>query len=322
MQSFENFNKTKKDYTETKKVRSDDMTVKGRELKELLKKDEAVVAPGAFDAISARLIERVGFPAVYMTGYGVAGSLIGKPDIGLISLREMAQQAENIASSISIPLIADADNGYGNELNVARTVELYERAGIAALQIEDQVSPKKCGHMENKSIITFDEAVNKVRAAVRSRSDSNTLIIARTDARAVQGVNEALRRCHAFAEEGADIVFFEAPQSVEELELVARELKGVTLMANMVETGKTPLLTKEELNQLGYKFIIWPITTLLSAVKAMEDSLELLNNNGISKPSEKLYTFNQYTDLIGLGEHIRLAEQLRAKNPSDILARN
>jgi 2,3-dimethylmalate lyase len=298
------------------------MTVKGKELKELLKKDEAVVAPGAFDAISARLIEKVGFPAVYMTGYGVAGSLIGKPDIGLISLREMAQQAENIASSISVPLIADADNGYGNELNVARTVELYERAGVAALQIEDQVSPKKCGHMENKSIITFDEAVSKVRAAVRSRSDSNTLIIARTDARAVEGVEEALRRCTAFAEEGADIVFFEAPQSVEELELVARELKGVTLMANMVETGKTPLLTKEELNQLGYKFIIWPITTLLSAVKAMEDALGLLHTNGISKPSEKLYTFNQYTDLIGLGEHIRLAEELRAKNPSGIFARN
>jgi 2,3-dimethylmalate lyase len=298
------------------------MTVKGKELKELLKKDEAVVAPGAFDAISARLIEKVGFSAVYMTGYGIAGSLIGKPDIGLISLREMAQQAENIASAISVPLIADADNGYGNELNVARTVELYERAGVAALQIEDQVSPKKCGHMENKSIITFDEAVTKVRAAVRSRSDSNTLIIARTDARAVEGVDEALRRCTAFAEEGADIVFFEAPQSVEELELVARELKGVTLMANMVETGKTPLLTKEELNQLGYKFIIWPITTLLSAVKAMEDALVLLNNNGISKPSEKLYTFNQYTDLIGLGNHIRLADELKAKNPADILARN
>ncbi len=296
------------------------MTVKGKELKELLKKDEAVVAPGAFDAISARLIEKVGFPAVYMTGYGIAGSLIGKPDIGLISLREMAQQAENIASSINVPLIADADNGYGNELNVARTVELYERAGVAALQIEDQVSPKKCGHMENKSIITLDEAVNKVRAAVRSRSDSNTLIIARTDARAVEGVDEALRRCTAFAEEGADIVFFEAPQSVEELELVARELKGVTLMANMVETGKTPLLTKEELNQLGYKFIIWPITTLLSAVKAMEDALVLLNNNGISKPSEKLYTFNQYTDLIGLDKHIRLADELKAKNPSNILA--
>lgn len=298
------------------------MTIKGKELRELLKKDEAVVAPGAFDAISARLIEKVGFPAVYMTGYGVAGSLIGRPDIGLISLREMAQQAENIASSINVPLIADADNGYGNELNVARTIELYERAGVAAIQIEDQVSPKKCGHMENKSIISYEEAVQKVRAATRSRSDSDTLIIARTDARAVEGIDEALRRCTAFAEEGADIVFFEAPQTIEELELVARELKGVTLMANMVETGKTPLLSKEELNSLGYKFIIWPITTLLSSVKAMEDSLNLLISNGISRPSEKQYTFNEYTELIGLDEQLRLSNELISKNPESFVTRN
>lgn len=286
------------------------MSNKGKELKDLLQKDEAVIAPGAYDAISAKLIEKVGFSAVYMTGYGVAGSLIGRPDIGLISLREMAQQAENLVLSIDVPLIADADNGYGNELNVARTVELYEKAGVAAIQLEDQVSPKKCGHMDNKSIIPYDEAVKKVRAATRARSDSNTLIIARTDARAVEGIDDALRRCFAFAEEGADIIFFEAPQSVEEIELVANELKGVTLMANMVETGKTPLLTARELNSLGYKLIIWPITTLLSGLKAMEESLRELIANGISKPSNKKYTFHQYTDLIGLNEQLQLSNLL------------
>src|SRR5699024_4666846 len=154
------------------------------------------------------------------------------PDIGLISLKEMAQQAENIASSINIPLIADADNGYGNELNISRTIELYEKAGVEAIQIEDQISPKKCGHMENKEIVPFEEAIKKVRSAVRARSNKETLIIARTDARAVKGKEEALKRSLAFAEEGADLIFYEAPQSKEEMIMVANELKGVTLVAN------------------------------------------------------------------------------------------
>jgi len=281
-----------------------------KNLASLLQGDEAILAPGAYDSISAKMIEKVGFPAVYMTGFGVSGSLIGKPDIGLISLKEMAQQAENIASSINIPLIADADNGYGNELNISRTIELYEKAGVEAIQIEDQISPKKCGHMENKEIVPFEEAIKKVRAAVRARSNKETLIIARTDARAVKGKEEALKRSLAFAEEGADLIFYEAPQSKEEMIMVANELKGVTLVANMVETGKTPLLSQKELNDLGYKLIIWPITALLSSVKAMETSLNDLYQHGVSQQSNEKYTFNEYTDFIGLNEFAEFSNKL------------
>lgn len=267
-----------------------------KNLASLLQEEGAILAPGAYDSISAKMIEKVGFPAVYMTGFGVSGSLIGKPDIGLISLKEMAQQAENIAGSINIPLIADADNGYGNELNISRTIELYEKAGVEAIQIEDQISPKKCGHMENKEIVPYEEAIKKVRSAVRTRSRKETLIIARTDARAVQGKNEALKRSLAFAEEGADLIFYEAPQSKEEMIMVANELKGVPLVANMVETGKTPLLSQKELSDLGYKLVIWPITALLSSVKSMETSLNELYQRGVSQPSNEKYSFNEYTD--------------------------
>lgn len=284
------------------------------QLRKLLQENQPIIAPGAYDAFSAMMIEKAGFSAVYMTGYGISASLLGKPDIGLISLKEMAQQAENIASAINVPLIADADNGYGNELNVARTVEMYERAGVAAIQIEDQVSPKKCGHMSNKSIVPFKEAVQKVRAAVRARSNPDTIIIARTDARGVVGVEEALKRCKAFAEEGADVLFFEAPRTEEEIRLVAEELKGQVLLANMVEGGATPIIPSEELYKLGYKIIIYPITAFLNAAWAMQRGLNSLKEKGYSTPKDTVFTWGELTELIGLSKYNRLAEELRGED--------
>lgn len=286
------------------------MLNKPKNLRDLLNVDSPILAPGAYDALSAKVVEQVGFNAVYMTGYGVSASLLGKPDLGLISLKEMADQASNIANSINIPLIADADNGYGNELNMARTIELYERAGVSAIQIEDQESPKKCGHMANKSIISFQEAVQKVRAAVRSKSNKDTVIIARTDANAVEGFDEALRRSLAFVEEGADIIFFEAPESIEEVEKVGKELNGIPLVANMVEGGKTPIMSSDELYDLGYKIIIYPITGLLSGIHAMRNSLYSLKSKGYSSPEQTKLTWPELTEINHTSEYIELSKKL------------
>lgn len=263
-----------------------------------------VVAPGAYDCVSAMMIEKVGFSAVYMTGYGVSASRIGRPDLGLITQTEMVDQVANMTSSVSIPVIADADTGYGNELNVERTVHLYERANVAALQIEDQVTPKKCGHMENKEVVSRADAVRKLRAAVRAKSNPDTMIIARTDARAVLGLPEAIERAKMFAQEGADILFIDAPQSLNELETIGKELGDHLLMVNMTETGKTPVLSNDELKQLGFRFIIWPITALLSGVKAMEYALMNLHNEGKSGFSlDQFYSFEQFLELIRLGDY-------------------
>lgn len=284
---------------------------KAKKLRELLESNNGpIVAPGSYDVVSALAVQKAGFEAVYMTGYGVSASLIGRPDLGLISLKEMADHAYNIANTISVPLIADADNGYGNELNMARTIELFERAGVAAIQIEDQVSPKKCGHFSDKSVVPFDEAVQKVRTAVRARKNPDTVIIARTDARSVLGIDEALKRCKAFAEEGADVLFFEAPESEEEIRLVAHELKGYPLLANMVEGGRTPLMNSDELYELGYKIIIYPITALLSGVNAMDIALNNLKNNRISTPDNTTMTWPLMSQFIGLDDYKNLAKEL------------
>lgn len=284
---------------------------KAKRLRELLESDKGpIIAPGSYDVVSALAVQKAGFDAVYMTGYGVSASLIGRPDLGLISLKEMADHAYNIANTISVPLIADADNGYGNELNMERTIELFEKAGVSAIQIEDQVSPKKCGHFADKQVISFEESVQKVRAAVRARKNPDTVIIARTDARAVIGIEEAIRRCKAFAAEGADVLFFEAPETEEEIRLVAKELKGYPLLANMVEGGRTPLMNSQELYELGYKIIIYPITALLSGVNAMDIALNNLKNDGISTPDNTIMTWPLMSKFIGLDDYKERATQL------------
>jgi 2,3-dimethylmalate lyase len=248
-------------------------------LRRMLNEPGIIVAPGAYDGISARLIERHGFKAVYMTGAGTAASALGQADLGLTTLTEMATHAAHIASCISVPLIADADTGYGNPLNVIRTVREYERAGVAALHLEDQVFPKKCGHIAGKAVIPMKEFAEKIRAAAENRTDPDFIIIARTDARAVNGIDDAIERGLRYREAGADVIFVEAPTSREEIERVAREIKA-PLLSNQVPGGKTPGLTVTELEKLGYKIVIFPVVSLMSATLAIESALTKLKERG------------------------------------------
>jgi len=273
-------------------------------LRELLVQRDLLVAPGAYDALSARLIAQTGFPAVYMTGFGTAASVLGQPDVGLLTMSEMVSCAAALAAVVGDrPLIADADTGYGNPINVRRTVREYERAGVAAIHIEDQVWPKKCGHMEGKQVIPADEMVQKIRAAVDARQDPDFVIIARTDANAVYGLEDALRRGRAYREAGADVIFIEAPRSIEELRAIAQAFPDVPLLYNWAESGKTPLLPLEEIHALGFKLVIFPVSMLFAATQALLDLLEALKQGQTSLAfAERMVTFSQFTDQIGLPE--------------------
>ncbi len=273
-------------------------------LRELLVQRDLLVAPGAYDALSARLIAQTGFPAVYMTGFGTAASVLGQPDVGLLTMSEMVSCAAALAAVVGDrPLIADADTGYGNPINVRRTVREYERAGVAAIHIEDQVWPKKCGHMEGKQVIPVDEMVQKIRAAVDARQDPDFVIIARTDANAVYGLEDALRRGRAYRDAGADVIFIEAPRSIEELRAIAQAFPDVPLLYNWAESGKTPLLPLEEIHALGFKLVIFPVSMLFAATQALLDLLEALKQGQTSLAfAERMVTFSQFTDQIGLPE--------------------
>jgi carboxyvinyl-carboxyphosphonate phosphorylmutase len=248
-------------------------------LRTLLAEPGILVAPGAYDGFSARLIEAAGFRAVYMTGAGTAASHLGQPDLGLTTLTEMATHAAHLASCVSLPLIADADTGYGNALNVVRTVREYERAGVAGLHLEDQVAPKKCGHIAGKQVIPAKEFSDKIRAASEYRTDADLVIIARTDARAVTGLDDAIERANLYAEAGADMIFLEAPQSQDEMARIARDVKA-PLLANMVPGGKTPDLDVADLERLGYRMVIFPAVCMSAAVLAIEDALAKLRQSG------------------------------------------
>ena len=273
-------------------------------LRELLVQRDLLVAPGAYDALSARLIAQAGFPAVYMTGFGTAASVLGQPDVGLLTMSEMVSRAAALAAVVGDrPLIADADTGYGNPINVRRTVREYEQAGVAAIHIEDQVWPKKCGHMEGKQVIPVDEMVQKIRAAVDARQDPDFVLIARTDANAVYGIEDALRRGRAYREAGADVIFIEAPRSIEELRAIAQAFPDVPLLYNWAESGKTPLLPLEEIHALGFKLVIFPVSMLFAATQALLDLLEALKQGRTSLAfAERMVTFSQFTDQIGLPE--------------------
>jgi len=273
-------------------------------LRELLAGPDLDVVPGAYDALSARLIAQAGFPAVYMTGFGTAASVLGQPDVGLLTMSEMLSRAAALAAVIGdLPLIADADTGYGNPINVRRTIREYERTGVAGVHIEDQVWPKKCGHMEGKQVIPMDEMVQKVRAAVDARQDPDFVIIARTDAIAVYGLEDALRRGQAYHEAGADIVFIEAPRSSEELRAIKLAFSDVPLLFNWAESGKTPLLSLDEIRSLGFKLVIFPVSMLFAATHAMLSLLEVLKRGETPTPfAEQMVTFSQFTDAVGLPE--------------------
>jgi carboxyvinyl-carboxyphosphonate phosphorylmutase len=254
-------------------------------LRQMLAAPGLIVAPGAYDGISARLIEAAGFRAVYMTGAGTAASHLGQPDLGLATLTEMANHAGHLASCVSLPIIADADTGYGNALNVVRTVREYERAGVAGLHIEDQVAPKKCGHIAGKQVISAKEFAEKVRAAAEHRTDPDFVIIARTDARAVTSLDDAIERGNLYAEAGADVIFVEAPQSEDEIHRVAREVRA-PLLANMVAGGRTPAVKVSELERLGFKIAIFPAVCMGAAIPAMERALAHLKDRETDWPDE------------------------------------
>jgi 2,3-dimethylmalate lyase len=274
-----------------------------RSLREMISGADPVLAPGAFDSLSARLIEQAGFEAVYMTGFGTSAALLGRPDIGLLSFGEMVDNARRIAHAVEVPVIADADNGYGNPINVIRTVQEYEAAGVSAIHIEDQVAPKKCGHMEGKQVIDAGEMVEKVHAAVEARRSEDFLIIARTDARAVEGLDAALNRARRYSEAGADALFVEAPESEKEILAIAEAFADVPLLFNWLEGGKTPPVSLERLAEAGFRLIIFPLATLLASSRAMRAVLSQMRADGSPiGVMDQLLGFDDFLELIGLPE--------------------
>jgi 2,3-dimethylmalate lyase len=285
-------------------------------LRVLLDSGQTIVAPGAFDSLSARLVEEAGFPAVYMTGFGTSAALLGRPDVGLLTMTEMAGNAGRIAECVDIPVIADADTGYGNPLNVIRTVGAYEAAGVAGIHIEDQVAPKKCGHLEGKQVIPAEEMVQKIRAAVEARAQPEFVIIARTDARATEGLERALQRGRMYREAGADVLFIEALTSEAEAEEAARAFPGVPLLFNWAEGGKTPPISLDRLRELGYRIVIFPLSTLLAATGAMRRILQEIARAGTPAAAiRELPTFGEFVDFIGLPQ-VHQAEQRYAVTPA------
>ncbi len=284
------------------------MSNPAEKLRELIARRKMVVTPGCYDALSARMIEQAGFDAAYMTGFGTSASVLGMPDAGLISFTEMLNHATNIANAISIPLIADGDTGYGNALNTFRTVKAYARAGIAGIHIEDQVFPKKCGHVSGKKIIPLEEMAGKIRAAADARTEQDIVVIARTDARAVAGPEEAMRRAKAFVEAGADMIFYEAPESLAEITAVAENVDA-PLLINMALGGKTPFMPISKLEELGFRIAIYPIFLMKSSIEAMHVALERLKNDPDTDPTQGQYSFEDIKRLLGFPEYYEMEEK-------------
>ena len=268
-------------------------------LRAALASGPTVLAPGAYDALSAKIVEAAGFSAVYATGGGISRSM-GYPDVGLLSLTEVVDRLRSIVEAVTVPVIADADTGYGNALNVIRAVRTFEAAGVAALHLEDQVAPKRCGHYEGKEVIPCEEMVLKLRAALDARREPDLVLIARTDARAPLGLEEAIRRAKAYAAAGADVVFVEAPQSREELVEIARRVP-VPLLVNMFEGGKTPLVPLRDLEAMGYRIVIIPSDLQRAAIRAMQETAEVIRRDGDSRAvAQRLATFQEREALVGL----------------------
>lgn len=273
-------------------------------LSERLTRRELLVAPGCYDALSALLIERAGFDAAYVSGASIAYTRFGRPDIGLVSFSEVADTVGSIRERVSIPLIVDMDTGFGNALNVQRTVRLLARAGASALQLEDQVTPKRCGHLNEKQLVGTGEMVGKIKAALDARPSDDVLLVARTDAIAVEGFEAALDRAQAYADAGADILFVEAPRSREELDEIATRFHGkIPLLANMIEGGKTPLMDAATLQELGYSIAIFPGGTVRALAHALGAYFASLKAHGTTAPfRDRMLDFDGINDLVGTSE--------------------
>ncbi len=271
-------------------------------LKQKLRPGKLLTAPGVFDGVSVRLADAMGFDALYMTGYGTVASHLGLPDAGLASYRDMVERVRTLSELSSAPLICDGDTGYGGLLNVDHTVRGYERAGAAAIQLEDQEFPKKCGHTPNRKVIPIDQAAAKIKVAAEARDSADFLIIARTDARTAHGLDEALRRADAFAEAGADILFVEAPESVEEMEIIGKRF-DLPLLVNVVDGGKTPVLTAEEYTDLGYQIAIYPAAGFLAVGHALNSVYSTLKRTGATTELEvPIAEFMTFSKAMGFGD--------------------
>ena len=280
---------------------------------DLLAAHGTLMFPGAYDALSARLAERAGFELTFISGYSVSAARLGEPDFGLLTQSEIVDAARSVCRAVRIPVIVDADTGYGNPLNVIRTVNELIDAGAAGMFLEDQVWPKRCGHMRGKKVVPLEEYLPKIRAAADARAGRDFFIVARTDARQAIGLDEAIRRVAAAREAGADAAFVEAPNSIEELREVARRVRG-PLVANMLERGVTPLLTREELRDLGYALAVCPLTAIYAAARAMRDVFAHLRAHGTTRDAlDRLLSFDEFHDLVGLEEKYALDARYAAR---------
>ena len=279
---------------------------KTTQLRKLLEAPEILVMPGAFDAVSAKMVERAGFKAIQCSGFGLSASILGQPDMGLLTMSEMVIQTRNIARAVHVPVMADGDTGFGNAINVVRTVEEVEWAGAAGINLEDQVSPKRCGHLEGKEIISMEEMIGKIRAAVYARKDPDFIINARTDALAIFGIDEAIRRGNAYVEAGADMIFVEAPTRIEDIRRIPKEIKApvsINMGGGIGFPRKTPYIPIPELQAMGYARVSLAGITLTSAMKGMENALNVLREVGITEGYEHLLvSFEELNKIIGLPE--------------------
>lgn len=284
---------------------------KAQLIREFLRTKGILVMPGVYDALSAKIAARAGFEVIFITGYSLSATLLGEPDFGLLTQTEMLAAAQRICSVADRPVIVDADTGYGNAINVIRTVKELVRVGAAGMFLEDQVWPKRCGHMKGKQVIPLEEQVQKLRAAVEAKEGGDLYIVARTDARQALGLKEAISRGVAFKNAGADAVFIEAPETKEEMREIARHVPG-PLVANMIERGVTPLMRPDELWELGFQLIVWPLGPLYASAKALKDVYTTLRAKGTTEQIlDRLISFNEFHDIVGLEQKYALAAQYK-----------
>ena len=286
---------------------------KAQLIRDALAQHGQLIMPGIYDALSAKIAARAGFEVLFITGYSLSATLLGEPDFGILTQTEVVGAAQRICAVVDTPVIVDADTGYGNAINVIRTVEDLLRVGAAGIFLEDQVWPKRCGHMKGKHVIPRDEHLKKLRAALDAKGTSDFFIVARTDARQTLGLDEAIERGIAFKEAGADAVFIEAPESKEEMQKIARQVPG-PLVANMLERGVTPLMGPKELKDLGFELIVWPLAPLYSVAKSLTDVYTTLRRDGSTLAIlEKLMPFNEFNEIVGLEEKYALDSKYKSQ---------
>jgi 2,3-dimethylmalate lyase len=286
---------------------------KANQIRALLKGKGQLIMPGVYDALSAKIANRVGFEVVFITGYSLSATLLGEPDFGLLTQTEVVNAAQRICAVVDVPVIVDADTGYGNAINVIRTVRDLVHAGAAGIFLEDQVWPKRCGHMKGKQVVPLDEQLNKLRAAIEAKEQNDLFIVARTDSRQPLGLQEAIKRGIAFKEAGADAVFIEAPESKDEMKEIAGRVPG-PLVANMLERGVTPLMTPVELKDLGFDLIVWPLAPLYSIARSLSDVYKTLRRDGSTLAVlDRLMPFDEFNEIVGLNDKYALDAKYKSR---------